>query len=458
MTTITIPIIPAKQTFAKVKAPHELNLEGICVFAAIGFFLDTDTYWKDQMVLAPASQHILDDNGFLIRSEPWFKWHSNPRPVSFVQALDEFSGLFETIIKEQTIDRRVILPLSGGLDSRTQAVALKKLHANVFSYSYAFMHGYPETKIARAIANACGFEFEGYVISKGYLWSVMDDLAKINNCYSDFTSPRQMAVVKHLQGRGDVFCLGHWGDVLFDSLNLPQLLFEEEVDVLMKKLIKRGGQQLAEKLWQHWGLQGGFMDYFRSRISDLLSQIDIEKTNTKLRAFKSLYWAPRWTSVNLSIFEHISPISLPYYEDRLCEFVCTLPEDHLKGRALQIAYIQRHAPELAKITWQDQRPFHLYNYHLNKVPYNLPYRIIKKIQRTLLAYMGSPCIQRNWELQFLGDSNQTHLIKRLAVSSFHDFIPEPIIKHYSDMFYRGKTLEYAHPMNMLLVLSQFYKN
>ena len=113
--------------------------------------------------------------------------------------------------------RECILPLSGGLDSRTQSVALNHLKADVVSYSYEFENGYPETKIAKQIAKACGFEFKWYTIPKGYLWEQIDVLAELNQCYSDFTSPRQMGIFDAFSNMGELFSLGHWGDVLFDS-------------------------------------------------------------------------------------------------------------------------------------------------------------------------------------------------------------------------------------------------
>ena len=64
----------------------------------------------------------------------------------------------------------------------------------------------------------------------------------------------------------------------------------------------------------------------------------------------------------------------------MCEFICTIPEAYLKNRQLQIAYIKTRAPQLAKIEWQDQRPFNLTNFHLNKTPYNLPYKIANKLK------------------------------------------------------------------------------
>ena len=171
-----------------------------------------------------------------------------------------------------------------------------------------------------------------------------------------------------------------------------------------------------------------------------------------------MYWAPRWTSVNLSIFESIKPSTVPYYDNRLCEFICSIPEAFLKNRQLQIAYIKSKAPELAKITWQDHRPFNLYNYHLNKVPYNIPYRVVKKIQRVIATGIGATYVQRNWELQFLGHTNQKQLLKQFGDSHFYDFIPERVVETYTKPFYQGVTLPHAHPINMLLVVSQFYKH
>ena len=450
---IKTPIIPQKQTFTKIDAKHELNLEAICVFTAIGFFLGQDSYWKNEKVLSPASKHTFDTSGRLTNSESWFKWHYTPRDITFNQALEEFSVLFETIIKEQTDNKKVILPLSGGLDSRTQAVALKNWKADVFAYSYEFENGYPETKIAKQIANTCGFEFKKFKIPKGYLWNVIDELSELNQCYSDFTAPRQMAIENEFASMGDIFSLGHWGDILFDSFNLPEFSEADQVDILVNKLFKKGGLELAARLWDAWNLSGSFEDYFRERINSLLHQIKIEDTNAKLRAFKSLYWAPRWTSVNLSVFEEVRPISLPYYDNKMCEFICTVPEKYLSGRQIQIEYIKMRMPELAKITWQAQRPFNLYNYRYNKMPFNLPYRIYNKLKRVLNP---KPFIQRNWELQFLGVENEKELKKRLFDNpDFEQLVSPEITKHFYDMFQNEDVVYYSHPVSMLLTLSLF---
>ncbi|WP_179348638.1 asparagine synthase-related protein [Winogradskyella pacifica] len=458
MKTITTPIIPVTPTYAKVEAPHELHLEAICVFAAIGFFLDTDTYWKDEVVLRPGCQHTISDDGYLLESTPWFEWHYTPdKTRDFDATLQEFTTLFESIIKEQTVGKNVILPLSGGLDSRTQAVALQHLKASVNSYSYDFQGGYKETKIAEAIAKVCDFDFTAYTIPNGYLWEVIEDLATLNRCESDFTAPRQMAIVEEFDTMGEVFSLGHWGDVLFDDMGVSDdLPLKSQVTVLQKKLIKKGGRDLAVQLWTHWNLEGDFDSYFEGRISTLLSAIDIPNSaNARIRAFKSLFWAPRWTSVNLAVFASKHPVTLPYYDQRMCEFICTVPEAFLANRELQIAYIKKRAPKLAKITWQEQRPFNLYTYPKNKIPYNLPYRITNKMERVFQEILGKKYVERNWELQFLGVSNEKKLYDCLSHKNFSDFISKDIV---DDAYYGLQTktpLIYAHQVNMLLVLAQF---
>src|SRR5690606_31042513 len=124
----------------------------------------------------------------------------------------------------------------------------------------------------------------------------------------------------------------------------------------------------------------------------------IENTNARLRAFKTQFSVSRWSSNNLSVFEKVLPVTLPYYDTGMCEFICTLPENYLSDRKLQIAYIKNNAPDLAKITWEAQKPFHLNNFHLNKLPYNIPYRVTNKMIREFKGFMGKPHISRNWEL------------------------------------------------------------
>ena len=453
---IKTPIIPTNQTFVKVKGePHELDHKAICLFAATGFFWDDSTYWKDTKVLRPATVNEIDEEGFLVKSEPWFQWYYSPKEQEFQKSVQQHQELLEQIIDEQIGDQQAILPLSGGLDSRSQAVALHKLGKQVTSYSYSFQGGYKEHQISQQIAKACDFQFQAFEIPPNYLWDKIEDLAEINQCYSEFTHPRQMGVLEELKKMQGVFSLGHWGDVLFDRGGDEDIRDEDLVSYIHKKVIKKGGMDLAEALWQSWNLEGDFTTYLHDMTQTLLDRIDIQNTSAKVRAFKSMYWAPRWTSINLSVFEAAHPITLPYYDDRMCQLICEIPEAHLADRRLQIEYIKHNNPEVARITWQDQKPFNLTNFHKNKVPYNLPYRITDKLKRLLQEKMGKKFIQRNWELQFLGADNEKQLESYLFDEDFNSFIDKDLVKDFYSKFQTQDPVFYSHPVSLLLTLSVF---
>ncbi len=452
--SLRLDIIPLRTTH--VGEVGEINKEAICVFAAIGFFLDEDTYYKGQRALRPGTTYALDESGKPVgNGKPWFTWHYEPRNLTLAQATDEFASLFEKIVADQVKDQQVILPLSGGLDSRTQAATLKHLRKPVHAYGYAFEEGHDETEYGRRIAKACGFSFEDWTVSSGYLWDCIEQLARINGCYSEFTHPRQMAFVDRYTALGDVFSVGHWGDVLFDDMGVPDdLPVEKQVDVVLKKIVKKGGLELGTALWQVWGLAGDFREYLTERVRQLLVGIDIpHSANARIRAFKSLYWAPRWTAVNLSIFESVRPITVPYFDNRMCQFICTVPEKILAKRQIQIEYLKRRAPELARIPWQEHRPFNLYNYQWNRFPYNLPFRVLSKMAR-MMSFKN--VTQRNWELQFWGKKNDENLRLRLFDNSdFSEWIPQEVTRRFYEDFKHADPVYFSHPVSMLLTLSLF---
>jgi hypothetical protein len=157
--------------------------------------------------------------------------------------------------------------------------------------------------------------------------------------------------------------------------------------------------------------------------------------------------------VNLSVFESIKPIYLPYYDNRICDFITRIPEEYLSKRKIQIEYLKRYAPQLAKITWQEQKPFNLFNYRWNKAPYNIPYRVLNKAKRRLSSRRY---IQRNWELQFLGSDNERRLEDRLF-SEHSDFISKELVQKFYHKFKHEDTVQFSHSVSMLLTLKTWEK-
>ena len=435
------------------------DLQSICFFVATGFFLGDTTYFKQLKVAKPATLYEMEGDKISGQRTSW-KWHYTPRDISLKQTVEEFAHLFDKITKRATSGKNVILPLSGGLDSRSQAAVLGK-DATVAAYSYQFEDGINENKYGQAIAATQNFQYQGLTIPRSYLWGKIERLAKLNYCLSDFTHQRQIAVEDKYWAMGNLFFLGHWGDVLFDDMGVADDLGEDEVlDVLLKKILKKGGLELGRGLWQAWGLEGDFTNELREKLAGLLSVIDIDNVNAKIRAFKSMYWAPRWTSTNLCVFQNYHDVFLPYYEDEMCQFICTVPEKHLAARQVQIEYIKMVSPELAHIPWQNYDPCNLYNYKNYYSSRYLPVRGWRNIKRNVNHKLlgKSKLITRNWEIQFCGEQNEAQLQRYLfKTAPFTSWVPEGLVRSFYQKFSEGDDVFYSHPLSMLLTLSLFCK-
>ena len=99
----------------------ELDFNSIAEWIACGFFLGNNDFTKLKFG---------SNNDY----KPKSKWFYNPRNITFKQACDEFSNIFESIILNKVKNNNIVLPLSGGLDSRTLAASLlkKKKYQNLF--------------------------------------------------------------------------------------------------------------------------------------------------------------------------------------------------------------------------------------------------------------------------------------------------------------------------------------
>jgi hypothetical protein len=306
------------------------------------------------------------------------------------------------------------------------------------------------------MADVLGFDFKRYTIREGYLWNGLDRLAIMNQCYSDFTHPRQFAVFDELKSFGGTFLLGHWGDVLFDDMHVPEGISADRLfDIHYKRIVKPGGLELGRRLWRSWGLRGELEEYLRESLLTTYRRIDIKECNPRLRAFKSWTHAIRWASTNLELFRQFGPNLYPYMDNRMVEFICTVPEKWLAGRRIQIEYLKRRSPSLARIPWQSHLPFNLYTYGMDREPFNLPYRTYNKM-RMLMS--GKRKTTRNWEIQFTGGENEGKLRDMITGDkAFGEWIDTGLSTPYLESFLADPTPDRYHPVSMLLTLSAFHR-
>ena len=248
---------------------------------------------------------------------------------------------------------------------------------------------------------------------------------------------------------------GSIGDILFDSFEIPRTAnIDGQVNKVVDLIVKPGGKEIANELWQYWNLNGSFEQSLNDNIRNKLYDIEIDNPSNCIRAFKTVHYVRNWTNVNMKIFSEYKQVYASYHDSKMRDFICTIPESHLSNRKIQINYIKQKAPELAKIPWQNY-DLNLYEYHKFNGRY-LPrrgYRYFKRIFREKIL-RKTPIIQRNWELQFLGEKNDKNLKKWLFESpTLYQIVPKDIVEDYYQKFKKHNSVKYSHPVSMLLTLA-----
>lgn len=453
MATYRSDIIPKVQV--RTGAMDELDVESICLFISLGFFPDDSTYFRGLHQHRAASVTVTDDDGRILSSVPHFDWHYSPRDIPFRQAVDEFTELFESLVSETSAEGYTI-PVSGGLDSRTLVAACHHLGIPFKGYAYSFRNGIDENRFGREMSKRLHFPFQEFVIERGTLWDYVDRLAETNGCYAEFTHARQYSVFDHLRALGGRFLLGHAGDIFFDGLGLPDSMSEEQqMEYVWKKYVKESGYALASSLWRQWGCSGEFREFLFETLRTALRSIQIDHPTARLRAFKITTYFNRFSCTNIGIFRQFGENTLPYCDDRLVKFICTVPEKWLDARLIQIEYLKRRSRELASVTWQDHRPFNLYNYQYDRPPLNYPYRAYRKLVRLMTK---EDTVRRNWELQFLGADNaprlRDHLSKDGALS---ELVSNDTVEGVLTAFEKEDSVRNYHALTMLVTLASFMR-
>ncbi|WP_261597905.1 asparagine synthetase B family protein [Methanoculleus formosensis] len=161
-------------------------------------------------------------------------WHGNYFSDSDEELLDQldevFVRVFERLI-ESTKGRQIVVPLSGGLDSRIIVAMLKRLGVEgVICFTYG-KKGNREAEISRQVAEALGYQwhFVEYTNEKWYACAYADDMKAYYSYAGNLVSIphiQDYLAVKELKGEGKipenvVFVPGHSGDMLAGSW-IPQ--------------------------------------------------------------------------------------------------------------------------------------------------------------------------------------------------------------------------------------------
>ncbi len=439
-------------TLSKAASRRALDWEAIATFFALGFYLDDRTCFTDVRVLLPASLYRLSPAGDLLAHRRTWAWHHTVDAArSYDETVEQYDVLLRQAVRRITQTGQTIVPLSGGLDSRSLAAVLPR-GADTLAYSYGYTPDSIETAIAARIARERGFAFTRHVI-RPYLFERLPELVRTLHGCQDVTQARQMSINGWVHERADAVLTGLWGDVWCDQTGLADGLppGETVASHALHKMQKRGRDWLLEHVA---GPQLGgqsIPDLLEDRVrTGVAAFAGIADPDFQAKVYKTSRWAFRWSNASLRGFEPGGVPRVAYYDIDLVDFFCTVPTAFARDRKLQIDHLKRFAPDLARIFWQEAEA------NLYLAPYgrwlSLPRRAFHRLRRSL---RGERPIQRNWEVQFLAPGGREGLEEWLLRPGLrlHDVAAPEAVRALVDGLYAAPEAANGYAVSMLLTFS-----
>ncbi len=397
----------------------ELDWIGLATLFGFGFFLDNRTFFDDTCILRPASHYVWDQEGRPLRDGRYWDWsHPVDERRSYDDAVGEFGDRMREVMRDLTAGGRVAVPISGGLDSRTTvafldggspAASARRDGRQLWGYSYGYTPNSIETHLAGKIAAARHLPFTSLTVAP-YLFDELEVVLNSVEGFQDLTLCRQAAVRKKLAADADYVIAAHWGDVWLDDMGLSlddaPARVEEKA---FKKMAKRGrawllGTLCAGRLGER-DPEGLLRELLRERLAQYAH---LEDPDFRLKAFKTDHWSFRWTTASLRMYQAAAFPRLPFYDLRIADLCRTLPSSFVRGRRLQQDALRRFAPDLARIPWQaTDQP-------LSPRAFDPALAVVKRAGRKLWRTIRRERpVQRNWEVQFLGEEGRSRLAAML---------------------------------------------
>jgi len=436
----------AKQAEAK-----ELNWSAISSFMQMGFFAGNDTYLKQIKILRPATCSVFDRDLQLVKQERYWNWTFEPVSRSTEAIEEELHSILSASLNVALKNKRVSLPISGGLDSRllTGMVAERgHSYQSLWSYSYGLTEKSAETKIAVQIAEAASIPFSSYTVPN-YLFVKTDTITASVELFQYLPGTRQACMIDVLSKDADAVIGGHWGDVWMDDIGIAGMDLNSW---FQKKIVKKGSEWLVKEICEpHFPKAAEELTAYFHEWNERYAHV--QDIDFRMKIFKTDQWSFRWTIPSLRMYQAAVLPVLPFYDNRVVDLFATIPTDVVKGREFEVSFIKRYYPELAKIRWQEYDS-NLYNYkRFNNR--HLIYRAVSKGKRML---SGEKPVMRNWELFYLNDTGRKELENILIDNpAFCEIVPATKSKALLDTFYKDPSAGNGYAVSMMHTLAQFMK-
>jgi asparagine synthase (glutamine-hydrolysing) len=292
-------IISDDANFIREKINPKIDENSAAELLVTGYVTGKDTLYYGIKQLQAGEFLIYDKLKDFIDTDFYFQFlYRQPLEFDEEKILDKlddclvnvFNRLIESSVKQ---DLQIVVPLSGGLDSRIIVAMLKRLGINdVICFTYGRKNDH-EVKISREVAKALGYEwhFVEYTHNNWYEYYHSNEMREYQLYAGNLSSlphRQDLLAIQILKNRGiltDKVLLvpGHTGDMLSGG-HIPSNINNDDLDYNLKEVV----QLLLEKhyLFFKWDVNSNIRDIFELKIKDSIKIINVHNKKTVSNAIE----------------------------------------------------------------------------------------------------------------------------------------------------------------------------
>lgn len=325
-----------------------LNEQALADLMYLGFILKDRTLFQDIQLLPAAS--ILTYNQGRLSIEKYWDYQFF-QPGESILSEEEYMWLFakklqEAVNRRISGQKKIILPISGGLDSRTMVGMLWKsgFKGTVQAFSHGHRHCY-DVRFGRKIAKRLGFNHTFLPFSADYLAKYANKLVRVTEGNISCFAAYLMVCHDFLKMNGaDAVLTGFIGDVLTGTNVRKKLKGKSDEEIIQATFeIPPGHLEILSKC-------------LKRRVYERVENITINDLKVDLPDpfYKAHYLTlsqrqRRYMALNLFCLEPLVGVLAPFIDNEFMDFILKVPLDFLEEQSLYKKMIVKYLPEVARI-------------------------------------------------------------------------------------------------------------
>lgn len=341
--------------YLKDKINPNFNEKNAAEYLVTGYVTGDETLFDDIKQIESGELLIYQKSDNLLKASYYFRFlHGNYYELSESQLLEmldhvfinTFSRLIESVIKQ---GKKLVVPLSGGLDSRIIIAMLKRLGASdVICISYG-RKGNRESAISRKVAETLGYDwiFVEYTDQKWYECynSKEADLYKLfagNLCC--MPQMQDFLAIRELKNRGSlpynsVIVPGHAADMLSGS-HIPRYYLDNsrkyDSETFLVDSLKK-----HYNLWK-WLPESELEHIFKEKINKSAAGLEVKDNDACANAIEFFDFSERQSKFivnSVRAYEFYGyEWRTPFWDTELVDFFLKVPLKHRIGQDLYKKY------------------------------------------------------------------------------------------------------------------------